>query len=45
MLNVALIGYGYWGPNLARNLHELAAILGARLVCRVELSEDQCHTY
>lgn len=22
-LNVALIGYGYWGPNLARNLHQL----------------------
>ncbi|MBU0492228.1 MAG: Gfo/Idh/MocA family oxidoreductase, partial [Chloroflexi bacterium] len=24
MINVALVGYGYWGPNLARNLHELA---------------------
>lgn len=23
MINVALIGYGYWGPNLARNLHQL----------------------
>lgn len=23
MLNIALIGYGYWGPNLARNLHGL----------------------
>ncbi len=23
MLNVALIGYGYWGPNIARNLFEL----------------------
>jgi predicted dehydrogenase len=22
MLNVALIGYGYWGPNIARNLFE-----------------------
>lgn len=22
-INTALIGYGYWGPNLARNLHEL----------------------
>jgi hypothetical protein len=20
-LRVALLGYGYWGPNLARNLH------------------------
>jgi len=24
LINVALVGYGYWGPNLARNLHELA---------------------
>ncbi|MGQ9517151.1 MAG: Gfo/Idh/MocA family protein [Anaerolineae bacterium] len=23
MIRVALIGYGYWGPNLARNLHQL----------------------
>ncbi len=23
MVKVALVGYGYWGPNLARNLHEL----------------------
>ncbi len=23
MVKVALIGYGYWGPNLARNLHQL----------------------
>ncbi|MGB9825712.1 MAG: gfo/Idh/MocA family oxidoreductase, partial [Desulfofundulus sp.] len=23
MVRVALIGYGYWGPNLARNLHQL----------------------
>ncbi|MDZ7374225.1 MAG: Gfo/Idh/MocA family oxidoreductase [candidate division KSB1 bacterium] len=23
MVNVALVGYGYWGPNVARNLHEL----------------------
>jgi predicted dehydrogenase len=22
-VSVALVGYGYWGPNLARNLHEL----------------------
>jgi predicted dehydrogenase len=30
-VNVALVGCGYWGPNLARNLHELP---GARLaVC------------
>src|SRR5436190_15648690 len=35
MLNVGLIGYGYWGPNLARNLSEadgirLAMIADAR---------------
>jgi len=23
LVSVGLIGYGYWGPNLARNLHEL----------------------
>lgn len=23
MISVGLIGYGYWGPNLARNLHQL----------------------
>ncbi len=23
-IDVALVGYGYWGPNLARNLHQLA---------------------
>jgi len=26
MLNVGLIGYGYWGPNLARNLFEAEGI-------------------
>ena len=31
MLNVAVIGYGYWGPNLVRNFQELS---GARVaVC------------
>src|SRR4029077_10960466 len=35
MLNVGLIGYGYWGPNLARNLAEadgvrLAAVADSR---------------
>jgi predicted dehydrogenase len=29
MIGVALIGYGYWGPNLARNI---AANAGARLI-------------
>lgn len=22
MVNVGLIGYGYWGPNIARNIHD-----------------------
>ena len=31
MVNIALIGYGYWGPNLARNVHQVP---GAKLaVC------------
>ena len=35
MINVGLIGYGYWGPNLSRNLAEtegltLSAIADAR---------------
>jgi predicted dehydrogenase len=39
VLNVGLIGYGYWGPNLARNLSEtegvrLAAIADTRSECR-----------
>ena len=24
MINIAIIGYGYWGPNLVRNFSELA---------------------
>ena len=28
--NVALMGYGYWGKNLARNLHEMGVL---KLVC------------
>jgi predicted dehydrogenase len=34
MVNVALIGYGYWGPNLARNLHQLP---GCRLAACCDL--------
>jgi len=30
IVTVGLVGYGYWGPNLARNFHELP---GARLKC------------
>jgi hypothetical protein len=29
MIGVAVVGYGYWGPNLVQNIAE---ILGARLV-------------
>ena len=35
MLNVGVVGYGYWGPNLVRNFHEVpdcrvAAVSDAR---------------
>ena len=30
MINIGVIGYGYWGPNLARNFSETeGAVLGA----------------
>src|SRR5215475_8410001 len=35
MVNVAVIGYGYWGPNLVRNFHEAE---GARVVSVCDLS-------
>lgn len=35
---VGVVGYGYWGPNLARNFHELA---GSELVAIVDRKEDQ----
>jgi len=38
MLNIALIGYGYWGPNLARNLHELTE---SKLVACCDLNPDR----
>ena len=38
MVNVALIGYGYWGPNLARNLHQLP---GCRLATCCDLDETR----
>jgi predicted dehydrogenase len=31
-INVGLIGYGYWGPNLLRNLHETDGVNVARCV-------------
>jgi predicted dehydrogenase len=38
MINVGVIGYGYWGPNVARNFHACA---GARLTSVSELSEKR----
>ena len=38
MVNIALIGYGYWGPNLARNLQVLR---GAKLVACCELDASR----
>ena len=26
MINVGVIGYGYWGPNLVRNLAEVSRV-------------------
>ncbi len=38
MINVGLIGYGYWGPNLARNLDETD---GVRLVAIADARADR----
>jgi predicted dehydrogenase len=38
MLRVGLIGYGYWGPNLARNF---GAHPGCRLACIADMSPDR----
>lgn len=38
MIGVAIIGYGYWGPNLARNF---AATDGARVACIAETCEGK----
>jgi len=38
MVNVAVIGYGYWGPNLVRNFQELD---GARVTMCCDLSPDR----
>jgi len=37
-LRIGTIGYGYWGPNLARNFYELP---GSELVAIVDRKEDQ----
>jgi len=38
MLNLGIIGYGYWGPNVARNFYSCQ---GAKLVSICDLSEDR----
>jgi predicted dehydrogenase len=38
MLNIGVVGYGYWGPNVARNFHGAA---GAKLVAISDLSEKR----
>jgi predicted dehydrogenase len=38
MLNIGVIGYGYWGPNVARNFHGTS---GAKLVAISDLSEKR----
>jgi predicted dehydrogenase len=37
-VRVGVIGYGYWGPNLARNFYELS---GSELVTIVDRKDDQ----
>ena len=38
MINVGVIGFGYWGPNVARNFHAAA---GANLVAVSDISEKR----
>jgi predicted dehydrogenase len=38
MINVGIVGYGYWGPNVARNFH---AATGSRLTAVSDLSEKR----
>jgi predicted dehydrogenase len=38
MIGVAVVGYGYWGPNLVRNFWEIP---GARLVCVCDLRKER----
>ena len=38
MLNVGVIGFGYWGPNIARNFHELDA---ARVAVVADLRSER----
>lgn len=38
MIKVGLIGYGYWGPNLARNFHEIPS---SELAAIADLKEER----
>lgn len=38
MLNIGVVGYGYWGPNIARNFH---AVAGAQLMAVSDFSEKR----
>jgi len=38
VLNIGVVGYGYWGPNVARNFHAAA---GAKLVAVSDISEKR----
>jgi predicted dehydrogenase len=38
MINIGVVGYGYWGPNVARNFHGTA---GAKLTAVSDLSEKR----
>ena len=38
MLNIGVVGYGYWGPNVARNFH---AAPGAKLVAVSDISDKR----
>ena len=38
MLNIGVVGFGYWGPNVARNFHATA---GAKLVAVSDVSEKR----
>lgn len=40
MIGVGVVGYGYWGPNLVRNIYEAE---GARLVAVCDQSPDRLH--
>ena len=37
-IRVGMVGYGYWGPNLARSIHDLPA---ANLAAIADLKQDQ----